>query len=159
MSRHAIRAPDRGRGGFTFIEVTLLLLVITLGLLGVVGLVSYGMTLAAKSQGETTGLATAVSVADDPAPLLAKEVAGDWTYTPYGMDLTGALSSTAKGFINGFYVVRTETSGDADVVARDPGTGRVQVRSARVEVDVFATINGAVVASYATRIMRQRGGL
>lgn len=150
------RAP-RPLAGFTFIEVLAILLVISFGLLGVVGLVLYGMNNAARSQGETTGMATAISVANDPAPLLGPETSSDWRFTPYNMDGNGRLSSTANGYINGYYVIRTEISDDADVAARD-GAGRVQVRSARVEVDVYATIAGSVVASYTCRITRQRSG-
>ncbi len=150
--------PLRARRGFTFVEVIILLLVIGVGLMGVVGLVSYGMRIAAKSQGETTGLITAVSVARDPAPLLAPETAGDWTFTPYDMDGTGTLTSRASGFINGYWVVRTETSTDADIVARDGAAGAVQVRSAQVAVEVYGTINGTAVASYSTRLVGRGGG-
>lgn len=134
-----------------------MLLVVSLGLFGVIGLVGYGTVIAARAQGETTGLATAVSVARDPTPLLQTERAGDWSYTPYDMDGTGDLSSTATGYINGFYVVRTERSGDADVVARDPVTNAVQVRSAVVDVEVYGARNGFTVASFTTRMNRQRG--
>ena len=157
MSRCPFLFTSQVRHGFTLVEVCLLLLVVSLGLFGVIGLVGYGTIIAARAQGETTGLATAVTVANDPTPLLAAARAGDWRFTPYNMDGTGNLTSTANGYINGFYVVRTERSGDADVVARDPLTNLVHVRSAVVEVEVYGSANGNPVASFTTRINRQRG--
>jgi prepilin-type N-terminal cleavage/methylation domain-containing protein len=143
------------RAGFTFIEVICVLMIVGIGMLSVVGVTAYGLMTASKSQGEITGLATAMSVAADPQPFVPAEVAGDWTYTPYSMNGTGTLTSTARGYLNGFYTVRTETSSDADIVAVDP-SGMVYVRSAEVSVDVYDTIKGNVVASYSTRITRQR---
>lgn len=145
----------RHRPGFTFIEVICILLVVSFGLLGVIGLVSYGMSIAAKTQGSTTGLSTAVSVAMDPRPFVPQVLASDWDYTPYDMDGSGALTSTAKGYINGFWVERTETSTDADVIARSGSV--VHARAATVSVDVFETFRGNAVAAYTTQIVRQRG--
>jgi Tfp pilus assembly protein PilV len=149
------------RPGFTFLEVLCILLVIVLGLAGVLALVNHGMGAAARARGASIGLATAVSIAKDARPLLDPNLQADWTYADYtaGFDnTTSTQSSSARGFINGFYVVRTETSAPQDVIARAkaPAT-TVYMRSANVSVDVFETIGGALVASYTTRILRQRG--
>jgi len=147
--------------GFTLLEVLAILLVVVIGLLSVIALVSYAMHKASLMQGASTGLATAESVALDPTPALDPAVAGDWSYTPYAMNTTGATQqSTARGYVNGFYVVRTETSRPEDVVAQGKdasGSPAVFVRSANVSVDVFESMGGKIVASYTTRILRQRG--
>jgi len=144
------------RDGFTFVEVLILLVVITIGLVGAIGLITYGTRLSSKAQGELIGMATAVSVAMDPQPRLPADTAANWTYTPYAFDAGGIATSTATGFINGLYVQRTETSKDPqDIIARSPG-GQVYARSALVEVTVYETIGGAEVASFTTRIVRQR---
>jgi hypothetical protein len=143
------------RRGFTFIEVICILLVVSLGLMAAVGLMSYGLQLAARSRGEQLGLPTAVSVAQDPTPLLAPRNQPGWTYTPYPISSTGTQVAIAHGVINGFWVERTETSTDDDIIASDAGV--VYMRSAAVVVDVFDASAGQLVASFTTRIIRQRG--
>lgn len=151
------RAPTltscRASGAFTFIETLCILLVVSSGLLGILGLVKWGMTSAAKAQGRLTGLATAVAVANDPQPMRSI----DWTYTPYAFDDTTSFeqSSSARGFLNGYWVERTETSKASDVIAAHGG--QVYMRSALVRVEVFASLNGTVLASYQMRVVRQRG--
>jgi prepilin-type N-terminal cleavage/methylation domain-containing protein len=144
------------RRGFTFIEVLVILIVVSIGLMGAIGLISYGTRLGSKSQAEAIALSTAVSVATDPLPRMDPRLASGWTYTPYDFDGNGTMTSIAKGFINGVYVERTETSLPGDVIARGLDT-RVQARSARVDVTVYESISGSEVASFTTRIVRQRG--
>lgn len=144
------------RSAFTFIEVLVILVVVGIGLMGAVGLIAYGARLGSKSQSEAIAMSTATAVAVDPRPLLAPDIASGWTYAPYDLDGTGDLSSTAKGFINGVYVERIETSGDADIATRSTA-GRVTARSARVSVTVYETISGDEITSFVTRIVRQRG--
>ena len=146
------------RGGFTFLEVIACLMVAVFGLMGVVALVLWGNRLAADAQGHSTAMLTALTVAADPQPLLPAAAPSSWTYTPYGMDGSGTLTSSATGYLNGFYVVRSETSADGDVIARDPASNLVYARSANVQVDVFDTFMGTVQASYSTRLVRQRPG-
>jgi Tfp pilus assembly protein PilV len=153
--RSAARRPH-ARAAFTFVEVICILLVVIMGVLGAVGLATYGMKISHRAQGQSTGLATAISVATDPQPLLDPVVAPNWTYTPYNLDSAVAVTSTASGFINGYYVERTETSTPADIIAVEGAT--VHARSAQVSVDVWDTFKGALVASYNTRIIRQRTG-
>lgn len=148
----------RARTGFTFIEVLTILLVISVGLFGVVGLVAYGMRTASRAQGESIAMATAVSIADDPQPLLDPATAADWTYAPYDFDAAGDVESLATGYVNGLFVRRRESSTAADVAARASAAPRhVYARSALVEVTVSEAVGGREVASFTTRVTRQRG--
>jgi len=147
--------PSR-RYGFTLVEILIILLVVGVGLSSVVALAAYGNRIAGKIEGESIALATAISVAYDPQPRLDAAVAGSWTYAPYDIDASGTLVSTAEGYLNGVYVTRTETSLDRDVLARD-AAARVQVRSAHVQVVVSDSRNGGELATFVTRIVRQRG--
>ncbi len=145
------------RCGFTFIEVICILLVVTFGLIGVIGLVSHGLIVAQKSQGTCTGMLTAVTVADDAKPLLPPDMQTSWNYVTYDLNSAGAVTNTIVGFINGYYVKRVETTGPSDIIATDKDTGVVQTRSVAVAVDVYDTLGGLLVASYSTRFIRQRG--
>lgn len=138
------------RSAFTYIEVLAGVLILAVGMFAIIGLVIYGQRLATRAQAQATGLTTAMSIAVDPAPLAAS---GDWIATAWtrgGYDLTssGSISCVTSGWVNGLYVVRTESSTAADIVG--PG-----VRSAQVEVLVREANNGRVTAAYTTRIMRQ----
>jgi Tfp pilus assembly protein PilV len=145
--------------------VICILLVISIGLMGVVGLAAYAMALANTAQNSTTGMATAISVAGDAQPLLDPAVAASWDYHGYDMNdtATPAQTVTTAGYINGYYVVRTETSlasdpsGYTDIIAQDPATHTVYVRSAAVTVQVYDTLGGALVTTYTTRLLRQQG--
>jgi len=156
----------RSASAFTFIEVLCVLLVVIVGIGGVVSLVAYGMEVASRARGETTGLATAISIAKDPdpSPMLPSDVAADWTPPTPAIDINQDrdISSQAMGFVNGFYVIRKEESKfPQDVIAASGTAGTpgytVYVRSCRVEVNVYESFNGNVAASYVTRIVRQRG--
>lgn len=144
-----------GRRGFTLIELLIILLVVGVGLSSVIALAAYGRRIAGRIEGESIALATAISVAYDPQPRLDPAVAGSWSYVPYDIDGSGTLVSTAEGYVNGVHVVRTETSRDQDVIARD-GLAHVQARSAQVRVVVSDSRNGGELISFMTRIVRQR---
>jgi len=152
------------RSGFTFLEVLACLLVVGLGLASVVAMVYFGIVNSLKAQAGSTAMITAMSVAVDRSPYLSPDVASAWTTTPtlgYNMDdQVTALKETSQGYINGYLVVRTETTGPTDIIATDtsPNSGAVSVytRSVLVKVDVYALLNGAIVASYNTRFVRQR---
>jgi hypothetical protein len=159
------RRPTSHRSAFTFVEVICILLVVIMGIMGAIGLAAYGMKISHRAQGQSTGLATAISVAMDAQPLLDPALQGTWVYTPYPNGLTdhnpAGITCTSSGFINGYYVQRTEKSALTDIIAEDaagpdsPGP-TVYARSAQVDVDVWDTFKGSVVASYTTRIIRQR---
>lgn len=144
-----------GVHGFTLLEVVLILLVVVMGLLGVVGLVAYGMNLASRSQGMTLGMATAISVAHDPEPLLDASMTASWSCTPLDIDTPGIATGSATGFVNGFYVVRSETSAASDIVASSGP--KVYVRWCSVQVDVYDSMKGRPIAAYNTQLLRQRG--
>jgi hypothetical protein len=143
------------RSGFTLIEVLAIMLVVTLGLMAAIGLVFYGVIQSARAKGAELGLATAISVAVDPQPLLPARRAAAWTYVPYDLDGRGELTALAQGTVNGFGVKRVEVSGDDDIIAEDGGV--VYMRSARVDVEVYDAVVDRRVASFTTRIIRQRG--
>ena len=146
------------RSGFTFLEVLACLLVVGLGLASVVAMVYFGIVNSLKAQAGSTAMITAMSVAVDRSPYLSPDVASAWTTTPtlgYNMDdQVTALKETSQGYINGYLVVRTETSTQTDIIAMDSSI--VYTRSVLVKVDVYALLNGAIVASYNTRFIRQR---
>jgi Tfp pilus assembly protein PilV len=146
------------QAGFTFLEVICILLVISIGLMGAIGLVYRGMVVAEQAQGNCTGMITAMIVANDPQPLLPANMQSSWSYpAPYSFnDATHNLSMTVNGFINGYYVNRTETTTPSDIIAVD-AFGHVYTRSVCVAVDVYSTLGGALVSSYNTRLVRQRG--
>lgn len=120
---------------FTLIEVLACLLILALGVASAVGVVIYGANLSSMAQGRATATHTAVCAAYDPDPLPTDEA---WDgYSGPG---------TVEGYLNGYYVVRVE--GDAEAVS--PG-----VTSSLVDVDVYETFRGRLVASYSTRLLRQ----
>jgi prepilin-type N-terminal cleavage/methylation domain-containing protein len=148
---------SRARSGFTFLEVLACLLVVGLGLASVVAMVYFGIVNSQKAMAGSTAMITAMSVAVDPRPYLSPDVAPAWNVAPrYSFDDTTSPSLTQKtqGYINGYLVVRNESTTPADVIASDGGL--VYARSVLVKVDVYALLNGAIVASYNTRFVRQR---
>jgi Tfp pilus assembly protein PilV len=117
------------------IEILATLLVITIGMLAVIGMILYATVLASRAQAATTGMATALTVLDDPTPLTKL----DWSPASGGLP--------ASGYINGYYVTRLETSSQA------VADGLVSVE---IKVEVYETIGGALVSSVAGRRMRRR---
>lgn len=145
----------RRTGGFTMLEVLAVLLVVGIGLAGAIGVFAYALRLSGEAQARSIAMATAISVAYDRNPLLDPDLSGDWSSTSYDFD---APSGTAisRGPVNGLYAVRTETTVAADITAQDGAV--VHQRSVRVDVDIFETSGGKAVASFTTRLVRQRGG-
>lgn len=140
------------RSGFTFVEVLAVLLVVTIGIGGVVALVMYGARKSSRAQAAAIAMATAVSVAHDPTPAVAL----DWTPASIAMDADNPEPAESRGYVNGLYVVRTESSVAADIVARSAVDGRVHARSVLVEVRISEAMLGDPVASYAMRFVRLR---
>jgi hypothetical protein len=134
----------RALGGFTFIEVISCLLVLSLGIAATVSLTYYAMILSSGAQAKATGMATALTVAIDPAPLMHTSSQAQWQGGSAGIAVTGV--GTTTGWLNGYYVVRVEAAGttpDAGF-SNDP-----------VSVDVYDGVRGRLVASYTTWVMRQ----
>jgi prepilin-type N-terminal cleavage/methylation domain-containing protein len=131
------------RSGFTFIEVLACLLVVGLGLAAAVSLSFYCLVMSARAQGKATGMATALTVAIDPAPLMHTTATVNWKVAPGG---NNSGIGTTTGWVNGYYVVRTESVG----IQPCPG-----FTNDPVSVDVFGGVRGSLVASYTTWVMRQ----
>lgn len=120
--------------GFTLIEVLASVMVLLIGFSAAVGMVQYGLQLAKVSMGRSTALATAMSVAVDAEPL---QLDGPlWTV---------AVPGTTKGYLNSYYIERTESV--AAAVA--PG-----ITAADVTVDVYETSKGKLLASYNQRLVK-----
>jgi prepilin-type N-terminal cleavage/methylation domain-containing protein len=126
------------RPAFSLVEVLAALLVLSLGMLSAIGLVSYGMGLARVALARSVGMATAISVAADPTPLL--DTVADWTAPP-------GFAGIARGFINGTWVEREESAGE--VLA----TG---LTSSLVTVEVYDGLKGRHICSYQERILRRK---
>jgi prepilin-type N-terminal cleavage/methylation domain-containing protein len=131
-----------GVRGFTFIEVLACLLVVSLGIAAVVSLTLYAEIMSERAQAKSTAMATALAVTIDPAPLLHPSAASQWNTTT----VNGTITST--GWINGYYVVRVEST----KLGSSPSPG---FASNPVSVDVFGGVRGTLVASYTTRLMEQ----
>lgn len=154
MSSHGIRDHRCGRchrGGFTLLEVMAMLLVLTLGLLSAIALYLYANRVAVKAQAASTAMATAISLAYDGAPFLDADQAAAWT-------ISGTWPNRlASGYLNGYWVTRSESSNAADVVASDAATGSVVLRTVRVDVMVRDPARGATMATFALRLLQQKG--
>jgi len=131
---------NMNRHGFTFIEVLACLLIVSLGIAAAVSLTLYGEIASERAQAKSTAMATALSVAIDPAPMLHESASSNWHLS--GVSPVG----TTTGWVNGYYVVRVESAGSVPAVG---------FASNPVSVDVYGGIRGTLVASYATRVMRQ----
>jgi Tfp pilus assembly protein PilV len=126
------------RNAFTFVETLACLMVVTFGVMAAIGVILSGINRTSEAQATATGLATAMSAAYDADQSLAD--AGVWT---------SSGSGTATGYINGYYVKRTETATSS---ALDIPTA--STTSHLVEVEVYDQRNGRPVASFTTRILR-----
>ncbi|MBN8525497.1 MAG: hypothetical protein J0M02_09185 [Planctomycetes bacterium] len=130
-------------GGFTMLEVLASILVLTISFGAAIGMVLYGIQIAKQSMGRATALATAMTVAVDEHPLQPLDGTPSWTV---------AVPGTTSGYLNGYYVLRTE--GTPVVLATD-GAGAALITAADVQVDVFETNQGRPLASYNQRLIRQ----
>lgn len=144
---------SRSRTAFTMFEVLAMLLVISLGLLAVVGLFIHANRLAARAEGQLTGMATAMSIAYDSQPFFRDpDLASQAGWTAPPSLSTSPYAHSAAGFVNGYYVTRNESSSAADIVAGSAGS--VEARTVRVDVDVYESQGGTRVASFSTRLLR-----
>jgi prepilin-type N-terminal cleavage/methylation domain-containing protein len=127
-----VEAVNRVRRGFTLLEVLGSVLVLSLGFSAAIGMLLYGFHLSKLSLARTTALATAMSAAVDPTPL--------------GSGWTAAVPGTTKGYLNGYYVERTESA---------PVGLATGLSVAHVTVDVYETAKGRLVASYDQRLVKK----
>jgi hypothetical protein len=145
--------PRRTRAAFTLIEVLTVLLVLTLGVGSVLGVLSMANRYTAKAIGRFSGLSTATTLLYDHAPLGLTPDANDADNDGWSGD--GAFSWNSdytlrsRGYLNGYWCVREETSTAADLVA--PGR-----RWAWVTVDVYFGVGGAHITRQQERILRAR---
>jgi prepilin-type N-terminal cleavage/methylation domain-containing protein len=139
-------ARPAAQAAFTLVEVLCGVMVLSLGLVVAVSMVLYGIHLGRIAIGRTTGMATAMSVAVDATPLLP--ASPDWTVTVPG---------TTRGYLNGFWVERTEDAPQT-VTTRNPydTASTACITTANVTVDVYETPQGRLIASYNLRILRQK---
>jgi len=121
----------RGHRGMTLIEVLGSLLVLGLGALAVIGLVMYGMVLAGRAQEAATGVETARTILTDKNPI--------------GLRDRSELSGVVSGFLNGYFVRRSEEA------AADLAPAGNRLRIITVTAEVFHAGNGALVASLRER--------
>lgn len=125
----------RTHRGFTLIEVMASVLVLAMGLTAACGLILYGLHLVRTAHGRTVGMATAMSVLNDTTPLPT-----DPSQSPN--------APTTSGYLNGLWVVRTET----DEMPLDGANGTLV--TVTVNVDVFEASNGECFASASRRLIR-----
>lgn len=141
------------RRGFTLFEVLALLLVVSVGMLSVLGLFVHANRLASRLEGTMTGMSTAMSLACASRPYFRDaQLAAQTGFTTPPSLSASPYAFTCQGYVNGFYVTRQETSDAADILATSAGA--VTARSVRVDVDVYEAMGGAKVASFATRLVR-----
>ncbi len=141
MSGNDLPAAPR-LAAFTILEVLACLLVLALGSFAILGMIMWGQRVAAEAQARATGFATAQSVLLDTAPPTA-------VGTDEAPGLTSSSSGAAtvhKGYLNGYYVVRSETV--AETLSADQAW-------IEVEVGVFKGVDGGQVASVRRRLLRQ----
>lgn len=131
---------SRQRTAFTLIEVLASVLVLVLGFAAAIGMILYGFQLAKISMGRATAMATAMSVAVDPTPM-----------QPSNPMWTPAVPGTTTGYLNSYYIKRTES--DPSVIARN-ASGVPVITTADVDVDVYETFKGKLIASYSTRLVK-----
>jgi hypothetical protein len=129
--------------GFTFIEALACLLVVGLGIAAAVSLTYYAAIMSGSAQSKATGMATALTVAIDPAPLMHSSASASWNHGAGGG--TNGIG-TISGWLNGYYVVRTESIGPQPCPGffNDP-----------ILVDVYDGARGNLITSYTTWVMKQ----
>jgi type II secretory pathway pseudopilin PulG len=156
---------NQRRSAFTLIEVIAAATLIGVGVLALVGVAVFGVNRSIQAQATSTAMPTAVSVAYDPAPLLPTTLQSSWN-NPAG-STTAAGSRFTSGWMNGYWVERTETTASQDILGqRTPNSAQSpftitpgRACTSLVVVNVFSG-NGfgrTQMATFTTRILRQDG--
>lgn len=119
------------RRGITLVEVVACLLMVSLGVISVLGLVMYGNELSSRAQAASTAAATANTVLYDSAcPGIAdRSVSG----------------GVVTGYLNGYFFRRTEA---ADALAASS-----PLRANTVTVELFLGARGTRVFTYRQRLL------
>lgn len=124
--------------GMTLIEVVACLLLLSVGVISVFGLVMYGNALAQRAQSESTAMATATTILYDAhPPTMTDRVA------------TGA---TVVGYLNGYFVRRTEAS----VEPLSASAAGIPVTAVTVTVELYLGMQGTHVLTYRQRLLEHR---
>jgi hypothetical protein len=122
----SVRASRPHAVGMTLIEVVASLLLLVVGGLAVLGLILYGITLSNQAQESATGMETARTILADPEPI--------------GLKDRTVSGNTISGYLNGYFVRRTEES-DPPVTATNNALQMVTVTA-----EVFRAGQGTKVA-------------
>jgi Tfp pilus assembly protein PilV len=117
--------------GLTFIEVVATLLLVTIGIIGVLGIVNYGTALSDRSQASSTAMETATTMIADDHPL--------------GMSERQVSGGLVTGYLNGYFVRRTKVT--------DAIHANSNLAPATITVEVALPSSGEIVATLRTRIM------
>lgn len=124
--------------GMTLIEALACLLVLTMGILAILGLVMQGNALASRAQSATTGLATARTLLYDAAPL--------------GFGDRAVSGNVVSGYLNGYFVRRTRLP--APNLGSQPPVNN-QMQASTVTVEVFQGTNGTPVITLQQRLLER----
>lgn len=127
--------------GMTLVEVVSCLLLLSFGILSVLGLVVYGNSLAERAQSDATAMATATTILHDPDPA---------TMT-YRTETGPADSRTVTGYLNGYFVRRTEAA--AEPLSSANG---LRIASRTVTVELYLGVQGTPVITYRQRLLEHQ---
>lgn len=140
---------------FTLFEVLATLLLLAIGVTSIIGMVRYGTRISTEAQMRSTALLVAGTVAVDPTPGGLTADAGDADGDGWSL-VSGTLASpgggsyafSVQGFVDGFYVQRSETSAAGDVVDG-------AARWAHITVDVYAGGDDIHLTTVRQRLLRR----
>lgn len=122
--------------GMTLVEVVASLLLLSFGVVGVLGLVMYGNSLAEQAQSSATAMATATTILYDS--------------NPPTMTDRSASGSTVIGYLNGYFVRRTEVPEALSAAVQLP------IATVTVTVDLYLGAQGTHVLQYRQRLVERR---
>lgn len=144
------------RRAFTLFEVLATLLLLAVGVTSIIGMVRYGTRISTEAQMRSTALLVAQTVAVDPTPGGLTADVGDADGDGWRL-VTGTLAAPAvgsyafdvQGFVDGFYLQRSETSDAGDII---DGGG---ARWAHITVDVYAGDDDIHLTTIRQRLLRR----
>lgn len=141
--------------GFTLLEVLATLLLLAVGVTSIIGMVRYGTRVSSEAQMRATALIVADTVTVDPTPGRLTADSGDadddgWRLGSGSLaaPASGSYAFTVQGYLNSFYVRRTEISEVGDIIDRGQ-------RWARITVDVYAGSEDRHLTTVRQRLLRR----
>jgi len=136
------RLPATGRRGFTFIEVLLCLLVLSMGMLSAIAIARYGTSIAQEAITSNLAWPTATSVmCNARQDELGAAGVLDWTKS----------GTTWSGYVNGLYVRRTITDAVDPADPATPGS-HLGLRFRTITVDVFSSAESGEFVRFRERM-------